>query len=72
MGKKKIERERESEGRRERECNIVREIGKKKIERERDRERDRPDDPSHHERTLIPRSYISLLLVVSDRFTPTQ
>ena len=22
---------------------------------------DRPDDPSHHERTLLPRSYISLL-----------
>ena len=23
--------------------------------------KDRPDDPSHHERTLLPRSYISLL-----------
>ena len=26
--------------------------------------KDRPDDPSHHERTLLPRSYISLLVVV--------
>ena len=26
--------------------------------------KDRSDDPSHHERTLLPRSYISLLLVL--------
>ena len=26
--------------------------------------KDRSDDPSHHERTLLPRSYISLLFVV--------
>ena len=26
--------------------------------------KDRSDDPSHHERTLLPRSYISLLVVV--------
>ena len=26
--------------------------------------KDRSDDPSHHERTLLPRSYISLLLVI--------
>ena len=26
--------------------------------------KDRSDDPSHHERTLLPRSYISLLAVV--------
>ena len=25
--------------------------------------KDRPDDPSHHERTLLPRSYISLLIL---------
>ena len=25
--------------------------------------KDRSDDPSHHERTLLPRSYISLLVV---------
>ena len=24
--------------------------------------KDRPDDPSHHERTLLPQSYISLLI----------
>ena len=31
--------------------------------------KDRPDDPSHHERTLLPRSYISLVysVVVSGR-----
>ena len=27
--------------------------------------KDRPDDPSHHERTLLPRSYISLLVRVT-------
>ena len=25
--------------------------------------KDRSDDPSHHEQTLLPRSYISLLLI---------
>ena len=30
--------------------------------------KDRSDDPSHHERTLLPRSYISLLVVVGDLF----
>ena len=28
--------------------------------------KDRPDDPSHHDRTLLPRSYISLPLNVND------
>ena len=28
--------------------------------------KDRSDDPSHHERTLLPRSYISLLCVDDD------
>ena len=28
--------------------------------------KDRSDDPSHHERTLLPRSYISLPLTISD------
>ena len=28
--------------------------------------KDRSDDPSHHERTLLPRSYISLLGTVED------
>ena len=28
--------------------------------------KDRSDDPSHHERTLLPRSYISLPLYVSE------
>ena len=28
--------------------------------------KDRSDDPSHHERTLLPRSYISLLVVIGD------
>ena len=27
--------------------------------------KDRSDDPSHHERTLLPRSYISLLCIVT-------
>ena len=26
--------------------------------------KDRSDDPSHHERTLLPRSYISLLMMI--------
>ena len=29
--------------------------------------KDRSDDPSHHERTLLPRSYISLLLIIMHR-----
>ena len=29
--------------------------------------KDRSDDPSHHERKLLPRSYISLLVPVGDR-----
>ena len=29
--------------------------------------KDRSDDPSHHERTLLPRSYISLLYTIRDR-----
>ena len=32
--------------------------------------KDRSDDPSHHERTLLPRSYISLLLEIA-RIDPT-
>ena len=32
--------------------------------------KDRSDDPSHHERTLLPRSYISLLLEIT-RLDPT-
>ena len=35
--------------------------------------KDRPDDPSHHERTLLPRSYISLREKrESSGLTPTQ
>ena len=30
--------------------------------------KDRSDDPSHHERTLLPRSYISLLLKTLEVF----
>ena len=35
--------------------------------------KDRSDDPSHHERTLLPRSYISLLymLTVLQSYSPT-
>ena len=34
--------------------------------------KDRSDDPSHHERTLLPRSYISLPLVMKTRKSPSQ
>ena len=30
--------------------------------------KDRSDDPSHHERTLLPRSYISLLILLLDLY----
>ena len=33
--------------------------------------KDRPDDPSHHERTLLPRSYISLSEFGCQRYTIT-
>ena len=34
--------------------------------------KDRSDDPSHHERTLLPRSYISLLAHCGDRSSSGQ
>ena len=33
--------------------------------------KDRSDDPSHHEQTLLPRSYISLLLFLNNMLYPT-
>ena len=33
--------------------------------------KDRSDDPSHHERTLLPRSYISLVKLVGPEFIVT-
>ena len=33
--------------------------------------KDRTDDPSHHERTLLPRTYISLLLLTKSGGCPT-
>ena len=33
--------------------------------------KDRPDNPSHHERTLLPRSYISLVFIINFKFDLT-
>ena len=33
--------------------------------------KDRSDDPSHHERTLLPQSYISLLAAMDDLNAPS-